>query len=69
MTPKYAPSREEGTKPYVVTVWDMGRTSDTVVGAATAAEAKLLAVGRPTAGRYAKSARRATPADIEEDRA
>lgn len=69
MTPKYAPSREEGTKPYVVTVWDMGRTSDTVVDAATAAEAKLLAVGRPTAGRYAKSVRRATPADIEEDRA
>ena len=59
MTPKYAPSREEGTKPYVVTVWDMGRTSDTVVDAATAAEAKLLAVGRPTAGRYA------TPADME----
>lgn len=65
MTPKYAPSREEGTKPYVVTVWDMGRTSDTVVDAATAAEAKLLAVGRPTAGRYAKSVRRATPADME----
>ena len=69
MTPKYAPSREEGTKPYVVTVWDMGRTNDTVVDAATAAEAKHLAVGRPTAGRYAKSVRRATPADIEEDRA
>lgn len=67
MTLKYAPSREEGTKPYVVTVWDMGRTSDIVVDAETAAEAKLLAVGRPTAGRYAKSARRATPADIEED--
>lgn len=67
MSPKYAPSREEGTKPYVVTVWDMGRTSDIVVDAATAAEAKPLAVGRPTAGRYAKSVRRATPADIEED--
>lgn len=69
MTPKYAPSREEGTKPYVVTVWDMGRTNDTVVDAATTSEAKFLAVGRPTAGRYAKSVRRATPADIEEDRA
>lgn len=67
MTPKYAPSREEGTKPYVVTVRDMGRTSDIVVDAATTAEAKSLAVGRPTAGRYAKSVRRATPADIEED--
>ena len=65
MSPKYAPSREEGTKPYVVTVWDMGRTSDIVVDAATAAEAKLLVVGRPTAGRYAKSVRRATPADME----
>lgn len=44
-------------------------TTDPFTEAATAAEAKFLAVGRPTAGRYAKSVRRATPADIEEDRA
>lgn len=68
MTPKYAPAREDGAKPYVVTVWDMGREYTTVVHADSAPQAKSVAVGRRGPGRYAKPARRATPTDMEEER-
>ena len=68
MTPKYAPAREDGEKPYVVTIWEMGREYTTVVYTDTAAQAKGVAVGRRSPGRYAKSARRATPEDMEADR-
>lgn len=65
MSPKYAPVREDGGKPYVVTIWDMGHEYTVVVYAENAAQAKAVAVGRRGPGRHAKSARRATPADME----
>lgn len=66
MTPKYEPAREDGDKPYVVTIWEMGRVYPIVVYADTAAQAKGVAVGLRSPGRYAKGARRATPEDMEE---
>ena len=68
MTPKYAPAREDGDKPYVVTIWDMGHEYTVVVYAENAAQAKVVAVGRRGPGRHAKSARRATPIDVQESR-
>ena len=68
MSPKYAPAREDGEKPYVVVIWDMGREHATVVYADTAAHAKGVAVWRRGPGRYAMSARRATPEDMETTR-
>ena len=50
--PKYAPAREDGTKPYVVTVTDWGKRSDRLVYVASA--------GRPATRRSGAVARTST---------
>jgi hypothetical protein len=62
--PKYAPPREDGLKPYVVDVWEWGHGRQTLVYAVNAADARYQACGRSRPGIYAKSTRRATPADM-----
>lgn len=62
-TPKYAPAREDGLKPYHVTLREWGRESTRIEWADTAAQAEYQAKGRMRYV-YAK-ARRATPADVE----
>ncbi|HEU4975719.1 MAG TPA: hypothetical protein VFT50_11560 [Baekduia sp.] len=62
--PRYAPAREDGLKPYVVTVTSWGRSHDTLTYAESARDAVWRTVGRQ---RYTYGkARRATPEDIAE---
>lgn len=63
--PSYAPTNEEGLKPYIVVEFDWGKTREHLVYASDAADAKWKAVGRVGPGRYASSCRRATPEDID----
>jgi hypothetical protein len=59
---KYAPAREDGLKPWIVTLCEWGRKTDRIIYAETNAAARYQAVGRM---RYVTAtARRATPADI-----
>lgn len=66
MPSKYAPAREDGLKPYVVTVWDFGHERDALVWANDASGARWQALGRRSPTRYAKHTRRATPEDLTE---
>lgn len=63
-SPKYAPAREDGLKPWLVECFDWGRTRYRIVYAESASEAVYEWVGRKRPGVYG-SARRATPADME----
>jgi hypothetical protein len=60
---KYAPAREDGLKPWVVTRREWGRSSERVVYAETSAAAKYKAIGRQL--HVTATVRRATPEDIE----
>lgn len=60
--PKYAPANEDGAKPFVRVEYSFGRTSETLVWAATAAEAKYIG-WRGANATY--TARRATPEEVE----
>jgi hypothetical protein len=60
--PKYAPAREDGLKPWHVTVAEWGREWEQIVYAKTSGEAEYVAKNRSLC-RYPK-ARRATPADL-----
>jgi hypothetical protein len=62
-SPRYAPAREDGTKPYVVTVADWGKTSERLVYAKGLGAARYRATLNVT-GVYAKSVRRASPEDV-----
>jgi hypothetical protein len=60
--PKFAPAREDGLKPYVRSAYSFGKTTDSLVWANTAADAKHAGYH----GAYTSyTARRATPADVE----
>lgn len=59
--PKFAPAREDGAKPFVLSAYSFGKTTDTIVWANTAADAKYAGYR----GAYTTyTARRATPADV-----
>ena len=61
--PKYAPAREsDGFKPWVVTSYQWGRESSSIIYAETSNEAKYKF--RMFNGEY-RSVRRATPEDME----
>ena len=60
----YAPKDKDGFKPYVITVWDMGRTRTVLSYGRNSAHARQLAMGRHHPGRYASNVRRATLADL-----
>ena len=63
MSGKYAPAREDGLKPWLVTVTEWGRSRERIEWAETNAQACSQARGRM---RYTYArARRATPADLE----
>ena len=60
--PKFAPPREDGLKPWHVTIREWGREYARIEYAATAAGARYNAIGRQ---RYVTAtARRATPEDV-----
>ena len=60
---KYAPAREDGMKPYHVTISEWGQQYEKIIYAATTDDAKYKAVGRM---RYiAARVRRATPDDVK----
>jgi len=59
---KYAPAREDGLKPYVVTLVGWGRESFRIRYAHTSSEARSSY--RLGIGEYIKAVRRATPEDI-----
>ena len=65
MSPKYAPAREDGKKPYVVTIMDWGKTRERIGWGKTVADAKYNAAGRSRPGMHVSRARRATPEDME----
>ena len=65
IVPKYAPAREDGDKPYVISIHDWGKDIERLGWGATASEAKYDATGRKHVGMYVNSARRATPDDVE----
>jgi hypothetical protein len=65
---KYAPARENGKKPYVVTKGGWGRSLDRIGWGETASDAKYDAFGRMGVGEYVTGCRRATPQDMEEIR-
>ena len=59
---KYAPPRDDGLKPYCVTVREWGRSRECIVYAENSGRAKYEAIGQM---RYVTAdARRATPEDI-----
>lgn len=62
--PKYAPAREDGTKPFVVVAASWGRTTERLVYVRKRSDARYAAIGRE---KYtsAQSIRRATPDDVE----
>ena len=60
--PKYAPAREDGLKPWLVTIYEWGKSRDRVIYAETAAAARYDAIGRMLY--VSAKARRATPADL-----
>lgn len=60
----YAPKDDDGLKPYVVTMWDMGRTRTVLSYGNNSAHARQKAMGRHHPGRYASNVRRATIADL-----
>ncbi len=62
---KYAPAREDGNKPYVVTQSGWGKTRSRIGWGKTVAEAKYQAFGRQAIGEYITGCRRATPDDME----
>lgn len=60
--PKYAPAREDGLKPFVRTAFSFGKTTDGIVWANNATDAKYAGYR----GAYTSyTVRRATPADLE----
>lgn len=61
--PRYAPAREDGLKPYVVTVSSWGRSYEVLEYAAKPNEAEYAAKGRQL--RTFAKARRATPDDMD----
>lgn len=63
--PKYAPARADGEKPWVVTVYRWGTTTDRLVYAEDKPTARYRAVGRAGVAIYVSRIRRATPSDIE----
>ena len=63
--PRYAPAREDGTKPYVVTVLSSGKTSDRLVYARDRGGARYVAIRvRDYQGHHVQACRRATPEDV-----
>lgn len=65
-TPKYAPAREDGGKPYVFTRWGWGQKTEKIGWGTTPSRAAYDAYGRMGAGHYITNKRRATPADMDE---
>ena len=62
-SPKYAPAREDGVKPWAVKWSSWGETREYIVYAAKASEAAYAVKGRQM---YVYTeARRATPEDVE----
>lgn len=63
MPPRYEPAREDGLKPWFVTLREWGRSSTWIVWAESSGQAKFEAIGRM---RYVTATvRRATPADVQ----
>lgn len=61
---KYAPAREDGMKPYVISTHSWGRTSDRIEWADSLREAKAH-YGWTRQLHTSISVRRATPADMD----
>jgi hypothetical protein len=63
--PRYAPAREDGTKPYVVTLACCGKTlPDRLVYVYLRSEAHGAAIQRDRFGGYLSACRRASPEDV-----